>query len=292
MTSLHRAGWTRSGDLVRPAATFEIGSDVPVGGDPVGGDITASSGGETMDWTSSVSVEVTGHRDVVAEPALRASGLVAGYGELEVVHGVDIEVRQGEIVALLGSNGAGKSTTMLTLAGELPALGGTIEWFGAPAKTTLHAQAAAGLGFVPEERSVIMSMSVRDNLLLGSGGVDAAVDIFPELGTLLSRSAGLLSGGEQQMLTLARALARSPKVLLADELSLGLAPIIVDRLMVAIRQAAETMGVGVLLVEQQARRALAVSDRWHLMRRGAIVASGDSGSGVEEIRRLYLTDHD
>jgi branched-chain amino acid transport system ATP-binding protein len=94
------------------------------------------------------------------------------------------------------------------------------------------------------------------------------------------------------MLTLARALARSPKVLLADELSLGLAPIIVDRLMVAIRQAAETMGVGVLLVEQQARRALAVSDRWHLMRRGAIVASGDSGSGVEEIRRLYLTDHD
>ena len=243
-----------------------------------------------------MSVDSTSHRADFAEPALRpalrASGLVAGYGELEVVHGVDIDVRQGEVVALLGSNGAGKSTTLLTLAGELPALGGAIEWFGEPAKVSLHARAAAGLGFVPEQRSVIMSMSVRDNLLLGSGGLDAAVDIFPELGPLLSRSAGLLSGGEQQMLTLARALARRPKVLLADELSLGLAPIIVDRLMVAVRQAAETMNVGVLLVEQQVKRALAVSDRWHLMRRGAIVASGDANSGVDEIRRLYLTDHE
>ncbi|WP_255310805.1 ABC transporter ATP-binding protein [Streptomyces viridosporus] len=224
--------------------------------------------------------------------ALRATSLVAGYGDLAVVRGLDLEVRAGEIVALLGPNGAGKSTTLLTLAGELRPLGGEISWFGAPLTGGLHKRAAAGLGFVPEERSVIMSMSVRDNLLLGSGGIEPAVEVFPELGGLLDRRAGLLSGGEQQMLTLGRALARRPKVLLADELSLGLGPIVVDRLLAALREAATTLDIGVLLVEQQARRALGASDRWYLMRRGELVASGDSADGDEEIRRRYLSDHD
>jgi branched-chain amino acid transport system ATP-binding protein len=221
---------------------------------------------------------------------LRATGLVAGYGDLAVVHGVDIEVGAGEIVALLGPNGAGKSTTLLTLAGDLTLLGGTIDWLGSPARGGLHRRAREGLGFVSEERSVFMSMSVRDNLLLGSGGIEPAVALFPELGTLLNRRAGLLSGGEQQMLTLARALAREPGVLLADELSLGLGPIVVDRLLAAIQDAARTRNIGVVLVEQQVRRALQVADRWYLMRRGVIVASGDSSEGVNGIEAAYLAD--
>jgi branched-chain amino acid transport system ATP-binding protein len=223
-------------------------------------------------------------------PLLRARGLVAGYGELAVVHGVDLEVAPGEVVALLGPNGAGKSTTLLTLAGDLPPLGGEVEWLGAPARGGLHQRARDGLGFVPEERSVFQAMSVRDNLLLGSGGIAPAVALFPELGALLDRRAGLLSGGEQQMLTLARTLARGPRVVLADELSLGLGPIVVDRLLAAISTAAREDGVGVLIVEQQARRALQVADRWYLMRRGTIVARGDAADGVAGIEAAYLAD--
>ncbi|TYL55493.1 ABC transporter ATP-binding protein [Nocardioides sp. BGMRC 2183] len=224
--------------------------------------------------------------------ALSAHGLVAGYGDLAVVRDLEITVHPGEIVALLGPNGAGKSTTLLTLAGELSPIAGEISWFGAPIAGPLHRRARAGLGFVPEERSVIMSMSVRDNLLLGSGGIEPAVELFPELAELLDRRAGLLSGGEQQMLTLARAVARRPKVLLADELSLGLAPIVVDRLFAALRDVATTLDIGVILVEQQARRALEVSDRWYLMRRGEVVAQGTSDGGLDVIQRLYLADHD
>lgn len=221
---------------------------------------------------------------------LRASGLVAGYGDLAVVHGIDLHVDPGEIVALLGPNGAGKSTTLLTLAGDLPPLGGRIDWLGTEARFGLHRRAREGLGFVSEERSVFMSMSVRDNLLLGSGGVEPAVALFPELGALLGRRAGLLSGGEQQMLTLARALAREPRALLADELSLGLGPMVVDRLLAAIQDAVARRGIGVLLVEQQARRALQIADRWYLMRRGTVVASGTAADGVAGIEAAYLAD--
>lgn len=223
--------------------------------------------------------------------AIRATGLTAGYGDLAVVRDIDLEVFPGEIVALLGPNGAGKSTTLLTLAGELAALGGGVSWFGDPIAGRLHKRAARGLGFVPEERSVIMSMSVRDNLLLGSGGVAPVLEVFPELEGLLDRRAGLLSGGEQQMLTLGRAIARQPKVLLADELSLGLGPIVVERLLAALRSAASAYDIGVILVEQQVRRALGASDRWYLMRRGELVAHGESASGLDEIQRLYLSDH-
>jgi branched-chain amino acid transport system ATP-binding protein len=224
------------------------------------------------------------------EAALRATEMIAGYGDLAVVHGIDLVVHPGEVVALIGPNGAGKSTTLMTLSGELPLKGGTVEWFGNPLVGGLHKRAVAGLAFVPEDRSVIMSMTVRDNLLLGSGGVDPAIAIFPELAKLLDRRAGLLSGGEQQMVTLARALAREPKVLLADELSLGLGPIVVDRLLAAIQEAARTLGIGVVIVEQQVRRALAASDRWYLMRQGRMVAEGASVGGLERIEELYLTD--
>jgi branched-chain amino acid transport system ATP-binding protein len=220
---------------------------------------------------------------------LEVSGLSAGYHGSAVVRGVDLRVRAGEVVALFGPNGAGKSTTLRTLAGELDALAGTVAWSGRSLEGPLHVRAGRGLAFVPEERSVLMSMSVRDNLRLGRGGVDAALDIFPELKPLLARRAGLLSGGEQQMLALGRALSMRPRILMVDELSLGLAPLAVERLLAAVKDAASIQGIAVLLVEQQARRALGVADRWYLMRRGGIAAEGESGvGGIEKLEAAYL----
>ncbi len=221
---------------------------------------------------------------------LQTVALDAGYGEIVVVRGVHLHVAAGEVVALLGPNGSGKSTTLLTLAGELPVLAGQVLWDGEPTSEPLYRRARRGMAFVPEERSVLMQMSVRDNLLIGRGGVRGALDIFPELEPLLDRRAGLLSGGEQQMLTLGRALATKPTVLLVDELSLGLAPLIVDRLLAAVRAAATEDGVAVILVEQQVRRALGVADRWYLMRRGVVVAEGDRTTSAADLEAIYLAD--
>lgn len=223
-------------------------------------------------------------------PLIEARELTAGYGELAAVRGIDLVVRRGEVIALFGPNGAGKTTTLLTLAGELPPISGEVRWLGSPTRAPLYRRVREGMAFVPEERSVVPGMSTRDNLLLGRGGVEGALAVFPELEGLLDRPAGLLSGGEQQMLTLARSLALQPKLLLVDELSLGLAPIIVSRLMATIRRSADEHGIAVLLVEQQARRALTIADRWYLLRRGEIVATGDRTSDVSEIETGYLSD--
>ena len=222
------------------------------------------------------------------QSVLATEQLHAGYGEVVVVRDVDLSVGEGEIVALLGPNGSGKSTLLLTMAGELPPARGRVLVWGESTGEPLFQRARRGLGFVPEERSVLMGMSVRDNLLLGRGGIEGAVTIFPELGALLDRRAGLLSGGEQQMLTLGRALAAEPKALLVDELSLGLAPLVVERLLAVLRRAADERGIAVLLVEQQVRRALQVADRWYLMRGGAIVANGDASVAPEELERIFL----
>ena len=227
---------------------------------------------------------------LVDTTVIEARDLDAGYGEAAVVKGLNLYVQAGEIVALFGPNGAGKTTTLLTLAGDLPSLGGEVLWRGQPTKQPLHRRARQGLSLVPEERSVLMSMSVKDNLLLGSGGIHAALDLFPELRPLLSRRAGLLSGGEQQMLTLARSLASQPIALLIDELSLGLAPIIVDRLLARLTEVAKSRNVAVMLVEQQARRGLKVADRWYLMRRGVVVGEGDAESGAAGLEAAYLAD--
>jgi branched-chain amino acid transport system ATP-binding protein len=212
----------------------------------------------------------------------------AGYGEQPVVRDIDITVREGEVVALFGPNGAGKSTTLLTAIGRLPPSQGRVQWWDLPKPPAPHRLARLGVSYVPEGRSVISSMSVSDNLKLGAGGVDGAVGLFPELGKLLNRPAGLLSGGEQQMLVLARALARKPRAVLLDELSLGLAPLIVERLIRVLRQVARTEGLTVVMVEQQARRAIGLADRWYLLRNGRVVDEGDAHAGVERLTDGYL----
>jgi branched-chain amino acid transport system ATP-binding protein len=207
---------------------------------------------------------------------LEALGVTAGYGDLAAVRNVSLRVMSGEIVALLGPNGAGKTTLIRALAGIVPLLGGEVRWHGNPTRAPLFRRAQQGLALVTEERSIITGLTVGDNLRLGRGGVEPAVALFPELESLMGRKAGLLSGGEQQMVSLARALAAQPAVLLADELSLGLAPLAVDRLFNGLRSAVAKSGLAVLLVEQQARRALEIADRWCLMSRGQLVSTGST----------------
>jgi branched-chain amino acid transport system ATP-binding protein len=225
------------------------------------------------------------------EVLIEAKDASFGYGKTAIVEGLNLTLRRGEVVAILGANGAGKTTTLLGLAGELQPLQGEVKWLGSSTKTSLHVRARQGLTFVPEERSVIFGLSVRDNLRLGRGSVEGALDLAPELRPLLRRRSGLLSGGEQQILTLARALSAHPKVLLADELSLGLAPMVVGRLLTAAREAALRDGIGVILVEQHIRQALRFADRAYILRRGRVVLEGDAADlalRIEEIETHYL----
>jgi branched-chain amino acid transport system ATP-binding protein len=238
------------------------------------------------DDSTSAENLVTGKKDIL----IAAQDLSAGYGQRPMIHGVDIEVREGELVTLLGPNGAGKSTTLFALAGELTPMEGEVVCLGSSKRASVHKRARSGVSFVPEERSVFSGLSVADNLLVGGVKPGAAVGLFPELEKLMKRPAGLLSGGEQQMLTLARALARKPRILLADELSLGLAPLVVGRLLEAVRRAADE-GVGVLLVEQHSRKALSVADRAYVMRQGRIVLEGSAeylGDRTDEVEAAYL----
>jgi branched-chain amino acid transport system ATP-binding protein len=226
-----------------------------------------------------------------AEAVLEARSVSAGYGPQPVIHEVDLVVCPGEVVGLLGANGAGKTTTLLTLAGELPLLHGEVLLDGTPTSAPLFRRARQGLTFVTEEKSVFMGLSTRDNLRVADVDVEEALDLFPELTKRINVRAGLLSGGEQQMLTLARALTRRPRVLLADELSMGLAPIVVKRLLEAVVDAAKQQGTAILLVEQHARKALEYSDRAYVMRRGRIELSGTSGEllgQIGEIEDRYL----
>ena len=225
-------------------------------------------------------------------PLIECTNLSTGYGEMAVVRNVDIRVEAGEVVALIGANGAGKTTTLLTLAGDLKPIEGEVQFLGKPTQAPMHIRCRNGLSYLTEERSVIMNMSVSDNLRLADVPPETATGLFPALEPILTRRAGLCSGGEQQMLSLARALGSDPRVLLADELSLGLAPLIVAGLLKAVRSAADEQGVGVLLVEQHVRQALKVADRVYLMERGRIALSGtaDEVRGqLDEIEAAYLS---
>jgi branched-chain amino acid transport system ATP-binding protein len=205
-------------------------------------------------------------------PLLQTRNLQAGYQGRAVVQGANLVVHPGEVVCLLGPNGAGKTTTLLTIAGELAPVDGLVMLSNVPTFTPMYQRVRdGGIGLVTEERLVFTKMSTRDNLRIGGGSVEAALALFPELESRLSVRGGMLSGGEQQMLALARALSRKPALLLADELSLGLAPLIVDRLLSAVRTAADEQGTGALIVEQHARKALKYADRMYLMARGQIL---------------------
>jgi branched-chain amino acid transport system ATP-binding protein len=211
--------------------------------------------------------------------ALDVRDLNAGYLGTPVVRDLNLHVRPGEIVALLGPNGAGKTTTLATVAGLLRPLKGTVRLHDAVLAGRRPDQVAkAGLALVPEGRSLFFGLTVREHLKLAHTKTGASEDqllgMLPELRPCLDRKAGLMSGGEQQMLALARALMRLPTVLLVDEMSLGLAPVVVDRLVPILRRAADELATAVLLVEQHVAVALAVADRAYVMNHGRVVLEG------------------
>ena len=203
-----------------------------------------------------------------------ASQLYAGYGRIEILHGIDLHVEEGEIVAMLGANGAGKTTTLLALAGVIPSRG-TLGILGRSAHGGLHERARSGLGFLPDQRGIIRALTVEQNLRAARVNPDEAYEISPELLSLKNRKAGNLSGGEQQILALTRALVSRPKLLLADEMSFGLGPLVVTRMFELLHMAAG-QGTGVLLVEQFAQRALEVAQRAYVMKRGTIAVEGEA----------------
>lgn len=230
----------------------------------------------------------TGPGEVIIE----ARGLTAGYGGTPAIHELDLTVRSGEILALLGANGAGKSTTLLSLAGDLAPISGTVSILGDARRRSLHQRARQGLGYLTEERCVFMGLTGWQNLAIGRGPAKDVLQYFPELESHLSRKVGLLSGGQQQMLALGRILAAKPKVLLADELSLGLAPLVVSRLLEAIRAAADE-GVAVVLVEQHVQQALTVADTVQVLRRGRPVLAGSAAEFRDDPQRIadtYLSE--
>jgi branched-chain amino acid transport system ATP-binding protein len=225
---------------------------------------------------------------------LETRDLSCGYGDLVVVRELKLRVEAGSVVALLGANGAGKTTTLLTLAGLLRPVAGSVEVLGNPTAGRAPNQLArSGLGFIPDDRGLFPHLTVRENLVMAGIGRSSRVDPladFPELAGRHSAPAGILSGGQQQMLAIARALARQPKVLLIDELSLGLAPIVARRLLPVLREIA-ARGCGVLLVEQHVHLALDIADYAYVMSRGRIAVEGPAAElrdNPAALRSSYL----
>src|SRR5690606_4036157 len=235
-----------------------------------------------------------------ADPLLVLERITARYGVIEALHGISLEVREGEVVALIGANGAGKTATLRTISGLLPPASGSIRFRGEEiGGRPAHRLVAKGLAHAPEGRGIFLNLSVRENLELGAylrrdlEGVkrdrEYALSLFPRLRERLDQVAGTLSGGEQQMLAIARALMSAPRLLLLDEPSLGLAPRIVERIFEALQEV-RRRGTSLLLVEQNAAMALELADRAYVLETGRIVLEGTGAEllASPEVRRAYL----
>ena len=222
------------------------------------------------------------------------------YGAIQAVKGISLEVQERELVTIVGANGAGKTTTLRTISGIYRPTTGSISFEGRNlAALPSHEIVALGISQAPEGRQIFGSLSVRDNLMLGAtrradrAGIaqelDYLVSLFPVLGERMNQSGGTLSGGEQQMLAIARALMAKPRLLLLDEPSLGLAPMLVNRIFAVISRLKET-GVTILLVEQNARKALEIADRAYVMETGRVILGGDARelAANPEIEKAYL----
>lgn len=233
-------------------------------------------------------------------PLLDVRDLKVAYGGIHAVKGVSLHVNQGELVTLIGANGAGKSTTMKAIAGMIPAASGEIDFDGQSSPNTSHELLAKGLSLVPEGRGVFSRMSVLENLQMGAylrdddqieSDLDQMFNYFPRLKERITQLAGTLSGGEQQMVAVARSLMSRPKLLLLDEPSMGLSPIMVETIFEVIRDIAGK-GMTILLVEQNARLALSVANRAYVMDSGLITIEGDAAVLASDPRvgEAYLGD--
>jgi branched-chain amino acid transport system ATP-binding protein len=235
----------------------------------------------------------------MSQPLLKVSGLKVAYGGIQAVKDVSFEVRQGELVSLIGANGAGKTTTLKAITGLQPMSAGDIEFMGAPIKGRgAWDLVRQGLVMVPEGRGTFARMTIHENLMMGAyirddKGIDPDIDrvfaIFPRLKERRDQLAGTMSGGEQQMLAMGRALMARPKLLLLDEPSMGLSPILVDKIFEVVGDI-HRQGVTVLLVEQNASRALQLASRGHVMESGEITMSGDAKWLLSDpkVRAAYL----
>jgi branched-chain amino acid transport system ATP-binding protein len=243
---------------------------------------------------------VSFHKNIMTEPILQVNDIHCGYDNVPVIHGISLEVNAGELVAIVGANGAGKTTTMRTIAGLMHPTQGSIHFKGQDiSRTPAHDTIRQGMSYVPEGRRLFAKLSVRENLELGAfikkdraeieARLDEVFELFPVLKERAKQTAETMSGGEQQMLAIARGMMSNPTLLMLDEMSLGLMPSLVERMMETVVKVNQA-GVTVLLVEQMVQEALEIAHRGYVIQTGKIVQSGAAKDLLEsdQVRRAYM----